>query len=422
MGSSNLFVISRVLVLVLLLVGSVGASVAGTLVSVSQGRVAVTDQSSKTQRFAAQQALKQVMIKISGQREILANAAIKSAIREPQQYMRSYRYEYQNNTLYYIAEFDFQALSSMIQQESLPLWGQRRPDTVLWLAMEDENGDKFIIDDGSVSPVSTQLRALSEERAVPLVFPLMDLTDSATISIYDVWGRFAQNLTTASQRYSPDYIVGARLYRVKDTEVPDLDIEQQTQQQASAMRYESNRPVLSSNGVDGLSEFLVDDLLKEAHAPAFSQDEFEAMSNQKHGDYGLDWVVISQGNIEFGSLYGDDELSLSALFFEEYADFLGQHFAIIPTEGARNTIDIQISVANLDSLAKYVHVEKYLSDMSMVDTATLVKQEGSVASFSLSLLADTQDFYNLVALDERLKPVVDRTGQPIDGFNFYWNE
>ncbi|WP_216027776.1 DUF2066 domain-containing protein [Alteromonas sp. C1M14] len=422
MGFSNLFGISRVLVLGLLLMGSVSISQAGTVVSVSQGRVEVQDQSQKTQRSAAQQALKQVMIKLSGQREIVTNAVVKSAIRNPQQYMRSYRFEYDNSTLYYIAEFDFQALSAMIQQEALPLWGQRRPDTVMWLAIEDENGDKAILDDGSSSEIAAQLRALSQERAVPLVFPLMDFTDSTSISIYDVWGRFAQNLSAASQRYTPDYIVGARLFAVKDSAVPELNNEQQTQQQAANMRFEKHRPALANQGVEGLSEFLVDDLVEETHSPAFSEDEFEQMSNQKRGAYELDWVVISQGNIEFGTLYGDDQLSLASLFFEEYADFLGQHFAIVPSDKDQATTDIVISVANLDSLKKYVHVEKYLADMSMVRAVTLVKQEGSVASFSLALLADTQDFYNLVALDARLKPVVDRTGQPVEGFNFYWNE
>ena len=84
--------------------------------------------------------------------------------------------------------------------------------------------------------------------------------------------------------------------------------------------------------------------------------------------------------------------------------------------------NISISVANVDSLEKYVHAREYMEQMSMVSHVSLVSQKGSVATFSLSLLSQTSDFFKLVSLDSKLKPVSDVSGNPLDGLNFYWNE
>lgn len=282
----------------------------------------------------------------------------------------------------------------MIRDAGLPVWGQRRPDTLLWLATEDENGNRQIIDDGAKGPVSSRLRELAVERGVPVVFPLMDLDDSVNISVFDVWGRFARTLQTASVRYQPDYIVGARLYKVKMNAVPDIEEEQQTREQASAFRYDTYRPAFSNNGLQDLNTYLVDDLVEEARSPAFTRSEFEAMS-QKHtqGDWALDWVVIKNNDIQFGTLYAENEDSLTALFFEEYSDYLGQHFSVSSGDEQTEVNNIFISVANVDSLEKYVHAREYMEQMSMVSHVSLVSQKGSVATFSLSLLSQTSDFF-----------------------------
>lgn len=415
---------SLLFIVVFLFAGAFSGSVqASTVVSVNEASVAVSDQSSTTQKKAARQALEQVVIKITGQRSATSNSAVRAMLSQPERYLRAYRFDVVNGQLSYVAEFDSQTVIKVIRDAGLPVWGQRRPDTLLWLATEDENGNRQIIDDGAKGPVSSRLRELAVERGVPVVFPLMDLDDSVNISVFDVWGRFARTLQTASVRYQPDYIVGARLYKVKMNAVPDIEEEQQTREQASAFRYDTYRPAFSNNGLQDLNTYLVDDLVEEARSPAFTRSEFEAMS-QKHtqGDWALDWVVIKNNDIQFGTLYEEDEDSLTALFFEEYSDYLGQHFSVSSGDEQTEVNNIFISVANVDSLEKYVHAREYMEQMSMVSHVSLVSQKGSVATFSLSLLSQTSDFFKLVSLDSKLKPVSDVSGNPLDGLNFYWNE
>lgn len=187
--------------------------------------IAVDDQSQRSQDAALKSAFKQVMIKITGNKDALQNPGVKAALRTPQAYLRSYQFDFQEGKTLYVAEFDKVKLNELLQREGLPLWGERRPETLLWLATEDsESGERQLLDETTPSEMREHLSAKAKERGLPLSFPLMDLTDRTTISIYDVWGRFVQSLTQASHRYSVDNVIGARMYKNEPgtvSEVPE---------------------------------------------------------------------------------------------------------------------------------------------------------------------------------------------------------
>ncbi len=409
-----------VLLVTLLLSGNAAGS---TTVSVNEASVAVSDQSSRTQRTATKAALELVVVKITGQRDALKQASVRAMLSEPQRYLRAYRFEMNKGQLHYVGEFDSQAVIQQLRDAGLPIWGQRRPDTLVWLAVQDENANRSIISDGTSDDITAALRKVATERGVPVVFPLMDLDDSLNIGVYDVWGRFVLSLKQASSRYQPDYIVGARLYKVEENALPDIEETRKTQEQARKLKYDSYRPAFSNNGLQDLNTYLVDDLVQESKAPAFSRSEFEEMSNQEqNGAYALDWVVIDNTDISFGSLHADDPAELAALFLEDYSDFLGKHFSVNSMEENVTEDVMIISVANVDSLEKYVHAREYMAQMSIVKAVSLIEQEGSVATFSLTLLSRPDDFYKVIKLDSRLKPVTDAAGNSLEGQNFYWNE
>ncbi|OFC68681.1 DUF2066 domain-containing protein [Alteromonas confluentis] len=409
-------------VLVFTSVASVSC-IASTTVSVNEASVAVENQSSRTQRAATRTALEQVVVKITGQRDALKQASVRTMLSEPQRYLRAYRFEMNNGELFYVGEFDSQTVTQELREAGLPIWGQRRPDTLIWLATQDDNSNREIISDGTANDITEALREVATERGVPVVFPLMDLDDSLSISVYDVWGRFAVSLKEASARYQPDYIVGARLYKVEENAVPDIEEAKKTQEQVRKLKYDSYRPAFSNNGLQDLNTYLVDDLVQASKAPAFSRSEFEEMGNQSQdGAYALDWVVIDNTDINFGSVYADDPAELAALFLEDYSDFLGKHFSVNTTEENITEDLLTISVANVDSLEKYVHAREYMAQMSIVKAVSLIEQEGSVATFSLTLRSRPDDFYKVIKLDSRLKPVTDAAGNRLEGQNFYWNE
>jgi len=409
--------------------------------------IAVDDQSQRSQDSALKSAFKQVMIKITGNKDALQNPGVKAALRTPQAYLRSYRFDFQEGETLYVAEFDKIKLNELLQREGLPLWGERRPETLLWLATEDsESGERQLLDETTPSEMREHLSAKAKERGLPLSFPLMDLTDRTTISIYDVWGRFVQSLTQASNRYSVDNVIGARVYKNEPGTVSEVPGEtaRLEQLQLDATRGDSqdlatadlnDNPVAHESdytaesaeqpyNTDAMSEAGDDDSVEgvtNVSMPPFTMDEFTTYAQRaEQGDYALDWVFVGGGKVSYGSIFADDPATLVSLLVDAYSNYLSAQYAIIPGASDAEKVTITVSIANVNSVTSYANATAYLNSLSVVDSAALIQQEGSVATYTITLLGSAQDLINTVRLENKLRPVTDVYGQVVESYTFYW--
>ena len=409
--------------------------------------IAVDDQSQRSQDSALKSAFKQVMIKITGNKDALQNPGVKAALRTPQAYLRSYRFDFQEGETLYVAEFDKIKLNELLQREGLPLWGERRPETLLWLATEDsESGERQLLDETTPSEMREHLSAKAKERGLPLSFPLMDLTDRTTISIYDVWGRFVQSLTQASNRYSVDNVIGARVYKNEPGTVSEVPGEtaRLEQLQLDATRGDSqdlatadlnDNPVAHESdytaesaeqpyNTDAMSEAGDDDSVEgvtNVSMPPFTMDEFTTYAQRaEQGDYALDWVFVGGGKVSYGSIFADDPATLASLLVDAYSNYLSAQYAIIPGASDTEKVTITVSIANVNSVTSYANATAYLNSLSVVDSAALIQQEGSVATYTITLLGSAQDLINTVRLENKLRPVTDVYGQVVESYTFYW--
>ena len=409
--------------------------------------IAVDDQSQRSQDSALKSAFKQVMIKITGNKDALQNPGVKAALRTPQAYLRSYRFDFQEGETLYVAEFDKIKLNELLQREGLPLWGERRPETLLWLATEDsESGERQLLDETTPSEMREHLSAKAKERGLPLSFPLMDLTDRTTISIYDVWGRFVQSLTQASNRYSVDNVIGARVYKNEPGTVSEVPGEtaRLEQLQLDATRGDSqdlatadlnDNPVAHESdytaesaeqpyNTDAMSEAGDDDSVEgvtNVSMPPFTMDEFTTYAQRaEQGDYALDWVFVGGGKVSYGSIFADDPETLASLLVDAYSNYLSAQYAIIPGASDAEKVTITVSIANVNSVTSYANATDYLNSLSVVDSAALIQQEGSVATYTITLLGSAQDLINTVRLENKLRPVTDVYGQVVESYTFYW--
>ncbi|MCW8108127.1 DUF2066 domain-containing protein [Alteromonas ponticola] len=340
---------------------------ASVTIQANIAKVPVPDQSRKTQQSAEKQALQQALVKMSGRTDILKLPSVKQWLSNPQRFLRSYQYESHQNQLLFVAEFDYQALLQRLHNEGLPVWGNRRPESLLWLAIEDERGQRYIVDEAQLSALTRSIRQQAVERGVPLSLPLMDLADNDAISVYDVWGRFASSLSQASRRYGADYVIGARIY-------------------------------------------------------ATTGDNTGSTDSVAEGKFAADWVFIGRTESEFGSLHGGSVEELASSIIDALADHLSQQFSVTADAGDGPANVVQISIANINSLQKYVHAQRYLESLSVVRKAALSQQKGSVATFNVELVATVDDLIKNLSLQSRLLPVNDTFGQPLEGLNFYWDE
>ncbi len=430
-------------------------------VVVNEAQIPVSDQSQKTQANAVKKALTQVMVKVSGNTEVLQNPGVRAALRTPEAYLRSYRFSYSGNETYYVAEFDKTKLTELMKREGLPLWGERRPETIVWLATETDDNERIILDESTPTPVGEMLVHTAKTRGVPVSLPLMDLTDSASISIYDVWGRFVQSLTASSQRYGVDNIIGARLYKNTTGEMPSIPeglpassgtgeggVYQDTNYEDNSYADNENQNAragteqplsgqLDLDEVDGVNlqaneeqqASLVGDevstaMVNEVQAlPPFTMDEFTQYAQKaQEGEYALDWVFVGNGKVSYGSIFADEPTSLTQQLVDAYANYLSSQYAVIPGAVDAERVQISVSVANVDSLKKYANANAYLKSLSVIEEAMLTGQTGSVATYNLTLLGTPEDLLNTVRLESKLRPVTDSFGQVVEGYTFYWNE
>lgn len=403
-------------------------------VVVNEAQIQVEDQTQRTQQNALKKALRQVFVKMSGSTSVLDNAGVRAALSSPQSLLRSYRFAFDKGRTYYVAEFDQAKLNELLQREMLPLWGDRRPETIVWLAQEDENETRVILDESLNTELQHTLKQTAKERGVPLSLPLMDLTDNVNISTYDVWGRFVEPLRKASTRYSVDNIIGARVYRNDASAIPDLpenvvpsgtvesldsvlDEEAQFRAQTDEQSFDKRNPRVDN--ADGTSAKEL--AQEESTTMPFTMNEFANYAKRAdEGDYALDWVFVGGGKVSYGSIYGDSPEVLGNQLIDAYSNYLSSLYAIVGIEASEREV-IKVSIANIGSVKSYACATDYLNSLSVIENATLVEQSGSVATYSLTLVGTVDDLLNSIKLESKLRPVTDSYGQTVKGHSFYWS-
>ena len=187
---------------------------AAQIVDLYQVNVPVKTQSVDERDKAFGQALGEVVVRVTGQKNSLSNVSVRQAQSLAKSYVQSFSYQKELvddvEQLLLYANFDERAVNRMLRASDLGIWDGNRPDTLLWLAVE-QNGKRSIqVNDGG-SPLMSALESATEKRALPFTLPLMDFEDSANISVVDVWGLFTSSLQKASRRYGSESILAGRL-------------------------------------------------------------------------------------------------------------------------------------------------------------------------------------------------------------------
>lgn len=345
---------------------------ASTVDDIYDAKIAVTDQSDRTQNQAFAKALKQVLLKVRGSSDLLAAPNIKSVVTKARRFVRSYRYDREGAQLFVVINFDPKRIDDLIRSAGFPIWDKRRPDTLVWLAIQPtKDAHKQIAHANEFSELYQQLIKRAQERGIKLIFPLWDLDDLQSLGVYDIWGGFSSQISRASERYAVQSVLSARIY-------PSDNLSQDT-------AVDSAQSDLNS------SEFWV-----------------------------ADWNTMESGSMLAGEVQGDSRLEVANSLVDTLADQLAQKYAIDLSQGVNSDAKVQLVINNIDSLTYYKQALALLENLSVVSSVTLIKQRGIDATFELQLLGDVEDLVRALNLDKKIRPVVDDFGQPIGELQFFW--
>ncbi|GAA5134303.1 DUF2066 domain-containing protein [Thalassotalea piscium] len=337
-------------------------------------KIEVSSQNNKERIQALKAALTSVFLKVGGQKEVLSLTEIRSALTRYNQYLSKYHYAKNAGKNYLVATFDEVKVNQLFINANIPIWGSLRPQVLFWVVNED-GLSREIVSGSSNSDIGQQLFEFSEQRGLPILMPLMDLTDASIVSISDVWGRFPQPIIQASNRYSAETIIAIRV---------------------------SNRSLLSEQELQTLES-----------CPLCRPSLV------------LDWHLISDVNnvarFNIGKSYqGLDKLALLKEALSDITDEIYKNYAFSSDENNDYIIDI----ANVSSLSIYSEVTNFLTQLSAVQSVQLINAQGENRRFKLKLIGSKQALLSSLKLNQLLKQEYDPLAPVVENAVpvFYWSK
>ena len=329
----------------------------------------VADQSEDTRRVAAKEALLIVVSRLTGLASIPRSDIVNSALNSPDRYYSKFDYvrgqSRDRSPQVLSIRFTFQAKSvlALVRQAGLPIWWTKRPQTVVWVVV-DEPGQRRILGADDSSSLVQGLLTQAVLRGLPVALPLMDLDDSILVSVSDVWGKFTDALNVASERYgAAQYLIG----RFSVQEILGKRLYSGEWQLMQVQPGENSSNVPNSN----------------------TPSAFVAV-----GVRGL-----QAQNIEGVARSGVDMAATSLA--EEYAIF------------GRNPQNHEISVSGLDSLQSYSKLVAYLQEFEFVERVDVLALQGNVISLKIFSSATLDRLLSLLAMEGRLTNLTAAEAQPL---------
>lgn len=414
-----------------------------TLFETNVVRVIVADQSDTQRRRALTKAFRQAVLKTSGDRAMFDAKLWRALERNAVSLLKAYQYEMDGNDIVYVATFDKEKLQTLLQQNGLPIWDERRPDSLLWLTLFTPASDENIVvtdfDREREASLFHTINTIAQERGVAIGLPLMDIEDAQLVTAYDIWGRFIGPIELASARYNIDHIITARVKRAEQFD--ELSLRERLDALAQAAEFE--RLFEQENQNESLPEvdaeeqgaqtqqdidLIVEALLGEETQPEsvleetsslFNIDEFSALLSALK-PYALDYSYVFAGQVKSGTLIGDTPEDLVVEMINHYIDTLSQYYAL-KTDGEQGERPLyQMTIENVGSLEAYTRVYQILDNLSMVGTVQLKSVSNDTAVFELDLLSDQQRLIDALVLDGSILPGLDSFGNVTDTQVFTW--
>ena len=200
-----------------------GSAAAARVEDLYATSVPARDPSPEATRAAFAEALRRVLVKVTGRGATVQDATVMSHFGDPEAMVQQFRRDGAGNLW---VQFDATAVRRGLDAAGLPAWGDNRPATVVWLAYDTGGGERDVLAGaGNDGPIAAAIRrdllTAAAARGVPVVLPLRDSQDLAAVTYADLWGDFTGPVVQASARYQADAVLigRARLFPAGMTDV-----------------------------------------------------------------------------------------------------------------------------------------------------------------------------------------------------------
>ncbi len=293
-------------------------ALAMTVLGLNAADVPITGRSPAALQSVLPQALRQVLVKRTGNPGVMTLPAIQNALPNLNQFVLSYSYhnnqdDNDNPQLFVRVRFDRQGIRHLIQNAGQPIWRADRPQTLVWLDVNDDQGNHVIASSDS-NHFARDVMLNAKRRGVPVLLPAMDLQDQSFFNT-GVSQPFAQ------KQFDQKQLMGA------------------------AKRYNV--------------------------ASVFAGNIKQSSNGQWQGQ----WLYLSNGQPLQWKNVGVNANAVIADAINSMANFMANQYAVIDNKGLQSVVTIEVTdVNNLDD---YTKVVDYLKSVTSVADATVSDMQGS---------------------------------------------
>ncbi len=321
-----------------------------------EGEVRVDPQNPPARDALLRQALGQVLVRVTGDRDIAKRKAGIELMKLATRLVQQYDYDRRPappvkgvvptvpapEIKVFRARFDARVLEAQLRERGLPVWGRERPVTQVWLGVQEDKA-RWLLTESLAAVEAPSLLQAALGRGVPVLLP----ASVGASELQDVLqGATARILAAAQSEGQPRVLVG----RV-------------TQKDAQW----SSQWTLFENGKP--------------------QDRWQGTA----------------ANREEALAFGIEQLANT--YAARYAVRGGAAAAAGP---------LRLEVAGIESVADYARVSKYLAGLSAISAAEPVEVADGMAVYALSLRGDRRTLEQAIALGSVLKPGAASAAEPAE--------
>lgn len=339
-------------------------------------RVAVANESESERSRAFREALRAVIIKVTGSPNWLEDPAIVRALNQAQSLVEAVSYSSEMlpapvaaNTdpttaitpgaglalieqRYVNVTFASALINDLLINASVPIWDSNRPSVLVWMVLQEVNGDRRLLTADGDPEIVDLIKRFGTERGVPLIFPVLDFEDRRSLPVESLWNLDEAAIVAASARYGADTVLSGRLL-------------------------------------------------------------FAAS-----GEYVGLWQFIFQNQ---ASVFDGFEADLQAYLYkplERITAQLSNYFAVVPV--ATDQTYVRLRVEGIDDLQAYSALMNYVRNLGLVRSVVMASLDGARMELELGLQGDTQQLLELIALDRDLLPIANTQGRDAPFLHYRW--
>ena len=176
-------------------------------------------QSAADREQAIKQALYGVLSRVLVAEDISKIPVVQQVLNGAQHYVKQFQYsliaanEYSESDARLIrVEFDEDQLLEVMRQSQVGIWSEIRPQTLVWLVV-DEDGRRQFYNSDAMPDFESALALASKVKGVPVIFPMLDLEEQQKISVSEVLSADSRNLLSVSARYEVPAVMAGRVVR-----------------------------------------------------------------------------------------------------------------------------------------------------------------------------------------------------------------